>query len=89
MDKATVDPRELVARGQAYYDQHLRASVEPQHTGEFLVLEVESGDYEVDEDEMAAIRRARARHPESLFYVLRVGFRAAHRIGGGSLRSKP
>jgi len=89
MDQMTVDPSELVARGEAYYDEHLRASVEPQHTGKFLALDVESGDYEVDEDELAAIHRARARHPESLFYVMRVGFRAAHRLGGGLLRRKP
>jgi hypothetical protein len=88
MRKTMVDPSELVARGRAYYDAHLRATVEPQHTGKFLALDVESGDYEVDEDEMAAIRRARAKHPESLFCVLRVGHRAAHRIGGGSLRRK-
>ena len=88
MDKTTVDPRELVDRGRAYYDEHLRASLEPQHTGKFLALDVESGDYEVDEDEMAAIHRAQAKHPESLFCVLRVGHRAAHRIGGGSLRRK-
>ncbi|MBM4039502.1 MAG: hypothetical protein FJ290_13400 [Planctomycetes bacterium] len=85
MDKTMVDPHELVARGRAYYDKHLRARVEPEHVGKFLALDVESGDYEVDEDELAAIHRAEARHPNSLFYVMRVGFRAAHHIGGGSV----
>ena len=86
MGRATVDPRELARRGQAYYDDHLRATLEPEHKGKFLVLEVKTGDYEMDADEMAAIQRAKANHPESVFYILRVGYRAAHRIGGGSLR---
>jgi len=89
MADTVLDRHELARRGQAYYDQHLRETLEPEHNGEFLVLDVESGDYEMDADEMAAIQRARARRPESVFYVLRVGSRAAHRIGGSSLRSRP
>ncbi|MBM4031672.1 MAG: hypothetical protein FJ291_07785 [Planctomycetes bacterium] len=89
MDTTMVDPHELVARGRAYYDQHLRARVEPQHIGKFLALDVESGDYEVDENEVAAIHRVEARHPDTVFCVLRVGYRATHRIGGGSLRREP
>jgi len=86
MSTVAMDRHQLGRRGQAYYDQHLRARLEPEHDGKFLVLEVETADYEMDDDEMAAIQRARAKHPQSLFYVLRVGHRAAHRIGGKSLR---
>jgi len=89
MLRATMDRHELTRRGQAYYDQHLRAKLEPEENGKFLVLEVETGDYEVDDDEMAAIQRARAKHPQSVFFILRVGCRAAHRIRGGSLRRTP
>jgi len=85
----TTDRHELARRGQAYYDTHLREKLEPEHEGKFLALDVESGDYEMDSDEMAAIQRVRARHPNSLFYVLRIGYRAAHRIGGRSLRRSP
>ncbi len=45
------------------------------------MLDVESGDYEVDADELAAIGRARAKHPGRLFYILRVGYRASVYIG--------
>jgi hypothetical protein len=86
MATLAIDRHQLARRGQAYYDRHLRAQLEPEHDGEFLALEVETGNYEMDDDEMAAIQRARAKHPGSLFYVLRVGHRAAHRIGGKSLR---
>ncbi|MBM4033694.1 MAG: hypothetical protein FJ291_18200 [Planctomycetes bacterium] len=85
MSTAVTEHPPLARRGQAYYDEHLRARLEPEHDGRFLALDVETGDYEVDEDEMAAIQRARAKHPQTLFYVLRIGHRAAHRIGGKSL----
>ena len=74
--------REAFARqAEAYYERTLRTKLEPQHKGEYLVLDVESGDYELDADEMAAIDRARAKHPDRLFYILRVGYPAAVFIG--------
>ncbi|MFW6162127.1 MAG: hypothetical protein ACODAJ_05115 [Planctomycetota bacterium] len=81
MAQTEFDAAELARRGQAYYDEHLRERLEPEHDGEFLALDPESGDYGLDADEMRAIEQARAKHPGRLFYVLRVGHRAAHRIG--------
>jgi len=78
---AVVDHDELARRGQEYYDQRLRVELEPSHNGEFVVLDVESGDYELDVSQLAAMDRAEAKHPESVFYVLRVGHRTASRIG--------
>jgi hypothetical protein len=97
MPQVTSDRHELARRGQAYYDQFLRATLEADHKGEYLVLDVETGDYELDEDEMAAIQRARAKHPRRAFYILRVGYRAAviaeqgsgTRIQAGAARRGP
>ena len=50
---------EIAARGKAIYDEKIRAKVEPQHTGKFLIIDIETGDYEMDEDEFAASRRGR------------------------------
>ncbi len=49
--------------------------------GKFLVLDVDSGDYELDADEIAAVKRARAKHPGAVFYILRVGRSAVYRLG--------
>ena len=81
MAEPAVDIKELARRGQEYYDQHLRADLEPEHTGKFLVLDVDAGDYELDESQAAALERAIAKHPGTVFYILRVGYRAAARIG--------
>jgi hypothetical protein len=81
MPKPPQDPEGFARRAEAYYARSLRAQLEPEHTGKYLVLDVESGDYELDEDEMAALDRARAKHPDRLFYILRVGYRASVFIG--------
>jgi len=60
----------------------------PEHEGRFVVIDAESGDYEVSDDDGEALGRAEERHPEAVFFVLRVGPegapRPAHRIGGSA-----
>jgi hypothetical protein len=80
---------EIAARGEAIYRQQIRDKVEPQHVGKFLILDVETGDYEIDDDDMAASQRAHARHPDGAFYGMRVGYRSAGTLGGSFERSQP
>ena len=72
---------EVVRRGRALYEERIRAAVEPSHLGKFLALDIETGEYEIDTDELAAAARAQARNPNAVLYILRIGYRAAFRIG--------
>ncbi len=73
---------EIVARGEAWYNRQIRAEIETGNEGKILVLDVETGAYEVDEDEMAAVRRAKAKNPDAVLYLLRIGHATAYRLGG-------
>jgi hypothetical protein len=73
---------EIVERGQALYDRQIREKVEPQHNGKFLVLDIETGEFEIDADSVAAVERATAKHPDPALYLLRVGFPTAVKLGG-------
>jgi hypothetical protein len=73
---------EIVQRGQALYDQQIRAKVEASHKGEFLILDVDTGEYEIDSNEVAAVKRAKAKNPGAALYILRVGYPTAYRVGG-------
>jgi hypothetical protein len=79
-----LSPKEVVERGEAIYQEKVRQLVEPDHVGKFLVLDIDTEQYEIDEDEVAAIRRAKTRNPGGERYIKRVGFRHAHRLGGSS-----
>lgn len=81
-----LDADEVVRRGQEIYDRDLRALVEPEHRGEFIVIDLETGQYEIDTREAAAIRRAIAKNPHGPRCLLRIGFPYTHRIGGAFLR---
>jgi hypothetical protein len=62
--------------------------VEARERGKFLVLDIETGDYEIDSDELSALRRAKEKNPDAALYILRVGYPAAYRIGRSFARSR-
>jgi hypothetical protein len=73
---------EVAARGEAIYEQQIRAKVEAAHKGQFVVIDIETGDYEIDADDLAATKRALAKRPTAVLYGLRIGYPAAYRLGG-------
>ncbi len=72
---------EIVERGQLLYEQRIRHEVESESEGKFLVLDVESGLYEIDASDLEAMQRARAANPAAALYVVRIGFPTAYRLG--------
>lgn len=75
---------EVSRRGQELYERKIRQEVESEHDGSFLVVDIESGDYEVADDDLTASDRMLERRPEAKLYGLRVGREAAYRLGGTS-----
>lgn len=73
---------EIARRGQAIYDERIAPLVEEDHFGEHVVIDIETGAYEVDRDSIAATDRAHARHPGGAFHGVKVGFPTALRLGG-------
>lgn len=77
--------RDTIERGQALYENVIRAHVEPQHNGRFLVLDVGSGEYEIDDNMLTALDRLRTRQPDAEPYVVRVGSPTAVTLGGSRI----
>lgn len=76
---------EVARRGREIYEQKLRREVEPEHEGRFMMIDVESGEYEVADNALAASTRLRERNPDAVLYLMRVGTEAAFRLGWRSL----
>ena len=72
---------DIVARGKEIYDNQLREKLEPEHRGEFLVIDIETGDYEIDKDDLKASLRAKRRRPDGARYGMRIGFPNSGTIG--------
>ena len=76
-------PQEIerfIERAKRTYDEILAAQLEPDHAGEIVAIEPESGSYSLGQDEIEAADNARAAGLEGPFYFLRVGSRYAHRL---------
>jgi len=72
---------ELARRGEEIYERDILPKVGAEDQGKVVVIEVDTGDFEIDKDEVAAGERLRARHPESLFWFRRVGSLYLYRFG--------
>ena len=70
------------ALAEAFYERELLPKLLATEKGKVLVLDLESGDYEVDADLLTASDRLQARRPGAFEYTFRVGYPAV-----GKLRS--
>jgi hypothetical protein len=78
---------ELVESGQRFYDEHLRARLEPEQTGRYVAIEPDSGRYFLADTGTEALLEARRALPNSLFYLARVGHAAADSLSGYGRRN--
>ena len=72
---------EIAQRGHLLYEQRIQNEVGDESRGKFLVIDIETGQYEIDASDLEAMQRARARNPDAALYVMRIGFRTAYRLG--------
>ena len=73
-------PGEISSLGKANYRKEIRHLVEPQENGKFIVIDVESGYYEIDEQDVVASSRLRERRPNAVTYGVIIGSRVAYRL---------
>ena len=79
---------EIASRGQEIYASRLRQQLEGHYDGKVAVINIETGEYEIDDDPLAANKRALAKHPGAALYGVRVGFETVESFGGGPRRAK-
>ncbi len=79
---------ELTTLGIEFYKKHLKNLLEPQHNGEFVAIEPHSGRYFVNKNGTKALLDARAKMPESKFYLARIGYQTTDRIGSYGSRKR-
>jgi hypothetical protein len=81
---------EIGRRGEEIYEQHLRALVETEENiGKIISIDIETGDYEIDDDLIVSGRRIQARHADAAMYAKRIGYDAVYAIGSSLVRTAP
>jgi hypothetical protein len=72
---------EFSRRGREIYDRVIQAALQPGDANKFVAIDIESGNYEIDEDDFAATERLLNRIPDAQIWLTRVDQEAAYRIG--------
>ncbi|HSG39337.1 MAG TPA: hypothetical protein VLE27_06840 [Thermoanaerobaculia bacterium] len=72
---------EVARRGDEIYEREVLPRLGAEDEGKFALIDVETGDYEVDRDELAASDRLFNRHPDAQVWTRQVGSRYARRFG--------
>jgi hypothetical protein len=79
---------EIGRLGEEIYHRDIRAKVMPHQKGRFLIIDVESGDYEIDDDDLQAEKRLRARRPDGVLFGMRIGYTSAYTLSGRMLEEQ-
>jgi hypothetical protein len=65
------------------YENSIRQKVEsPENIGKMVIIDIETGDYEVNKNGLHAANHLNKRHPEARLFGLRIGYNVAASLGG-------
>lgn len=65
------------------YENSIRQKVESaENIGKMVIIDIETGDYEVDKNGLQASHRLNERHPDGRLHGLRIGYNVAASLGG-------
>jgi hypothetical protein len=76
---------EFARRGQLIYERDVRPRISAVDQSKFVAIDIDSGDYEIDQDDFAATERLLERQLRAQIWLVRVGQQAAYRICGRRL----
>ena len=84
MPRPRYSKEEFARRGDELYEQCVVPHLVDADKGKFVVIDIESGDYEIDSNEAVASDRLWTRFPDAQPWVVKVGSRHVWRFGAAS-----
>ncbi len=74
-------PGDISVIGRGIYQERILPNLSPSDKGKVIFIDIETGGYEIDADECAAMIRFMERFPNAVGWSERVGYPYVHRIG--------
>lgn len=69
----------IASEGQRIYEE-IKSQFEPEFIGKFLAIDIGSKKYYLADSSSEAVEKARHAHPETIFYVVKIGFSVAETL---------
>jgi hypothetical protein len=90
MTQPPIPGEEIRRRGEALYEQRIRALVEiPENVGRLLAIDVETGDYNIGDDLILATQPLLEKKANAVLFGIRIGYNAVYALGGALRRTIP
>ena len=64
---------EISKLGEKFYLEELKDTLEKQHMGQYVVIDVEEKKYQVDPDRLIDFEKAKKEFGDKLFYIIQIG----------------
>jgi len=80
--KRRYSKEEFARRGDAIYEADVLPRLTAADEGTFVAIDIETGNFELDVDELAVCDKLSARIPDAQIWLVKVGSRYLHRFGG-------
>jgi hypothetical protein len=79
---------EVARRGKELYEHRIRDKVETEENiGKIISIDVETGDYEIDDDLLTTTDRLLARNADAELWTERIGYDAVYAFGSSLIRT--
>ena len=82
ISKPRYSKEEFARRGDDLYENEVRPQLKDDDDGKFVAIDIETGQFAIDADELKACHKLRKRIPDAQIWMVRVGYRFVHRFGG-------
>ena len=76
---------EIARRGDELYDSKVSPTLKKKDLDRFVAIDIETGEFELGDNEMEAYDRLHARIPDAQTWLVRAGRRYLHSFGGREL----
>jgi hypothetical protein len=73
--------QELSRLGTEAYESKVRPKLRSEHHGEYVAVDVDTGEFEIDANDLNAIHRLKARMPNAEIWLMQAGCATSCRTG--------
>lgn len=87
--KRRYSKEEFARRGDALVESKVRPYLTEADEDKFVAIDIETGEFELDKNEMRAVGRLRKRIADPQIWLVHVTLGYLHRFGGHGLRGQP
>ena len=86
--KRRYSKEEFARRGDALVESKVRPHLTTADADKFVAIDIETGEYELDKNEMKAVQRLRKRVNDPQIWLVHVSLGYLHRFGRHGLRGR-